>query len=101
LATEPALKLHTFVAGDGLPGATIHGMVDATRSWLTRISAATGFTSARSFVLRSLAGVVIETLVCRFVLLRSAALAFDLAVSMAFYAITLLLAYFMVKARSR
>jgi hypothetical protein len=65
----------------------------------SRVAFATGFPSAGSFVVRSTLGVVAVTLVERFALYPSAALAFDVLVAIAAMAILLLLSYFIARAR--
>jgi hypothetical protein len=101
-----ALALSTTASrlrNDGLTGSEgeLEELLDTTRGVLIRVAAATGFTSLQSFALRSVVGVAAVALVQRFILYPSAALGFDLAVSVAILGIMLLLAYFMLNPRSR
>jgi hypothetical protein len=63
-----------------------------------RVAFATGFPSSRSFVVRSILGVVAVTLVQRFALYPSAALAFDVLIAIAAMAILLLFSFFIARA---
>jgi hypothetical protein len=63
---------------------------------LSAVASRTGFSSNQSLVVRSVLGVMGVTLIQRFALYPSAAVGFDLGVSIAALAIMLLLANFMV-----
>jgi hypothetical protein len=68
----------------------------AASGWLSTVASRTGFSSSRSLALRSILGLAGVTLIQRFALYPTAALGFDLCVSVAALAITLLVANFMV-----
>ena len=68
-------------------------------SLVSRVASTTEFPSSRSFVVRSIVGVVAVTLVQRFALYPSAALAFDVLVAIAAVAILLLFSFFIARAR--
>jgi uncharacterized membrane protein YqhA len=70
-------------------------------SWLSRVAFATGFSTGRAWVMRSIVAVLGETLLQRFVFWPSAALAFDVFIAIAAWAILLLLSYFKVRAQYR
>lgn len=83
-----------------IPGRTMR--VDAGSSdWFSTVASRTGFSSTRSLAVRSVLELAGVTLVQRFVLWPSAALGFDLFVSVAGLAIMLLLAHYMVSARDQ
>jgi hypothetical protein len=65
----------------------------------SRLAFATGFPSSRSLVVRAILGVAAVTLVQRFGLYPSAALAFDVVIAIATMAILLLFSYFTARAR--
>jgi hypothetical protein len=71
----------------------------ADSSWFSRVAFATGFPSSRSLATRSTFGVAGLTLIQRFVLYPSAALAFDVLIAIAMLAIMLLASWFVVRAR--
>ena len=71
----------------------------ADSSWLTKAARATGFPSSRSLVVRSILGIVAVTLVQRFGLYPSAAVAFDVSIAIIATAIMLLFSYFIGRAR--
>jgi hypothetical protein len=66
---------------------------------VSRVAFATGFPSSRSFVARSIFGVVAVTVVQRFALYSSAALAFDVLIAIAAMGILLLFSFFIARAR--
>lgn len=66
---------------------------------VSRVAFATGVPSSRSFVVRSILGMVAVTLVQRFALYPSAALAFDVPIAVAAMAILLLFSFFIARAR--
>jgi len=75
------------------------GEAPANSSWFSKVAFATGFPSSRSLASRSVIGVAGVTLVQRFGLYPSAALAFDVSIAIAVLAIMLLLSFFIARAR--
>jgi hypothetical protein len=73
----------------------------AKSSWLSKMAFATGYPSSRSLASRSVLGVAGVTLVQRFGLYPSAALPFDIFIAIAVLAITLLLSFFIGRARQQ
>jgi hypothetical protein len=68
-------------------------------NWFSRVAFATGFPSRRSLATRSTVYLAAFTLLQRFVLWPSAALAFDVLIAIAMLAIMLLASWFVVRAR--
>jgi len=68
-------------------------------SLLLRLALATGFPSSQSLVMRSALGVAGVTLLQRFVLWPTAAVAFDVFIAIAVVAILILWGFFIVRGR--
>jgi hypothetical protein len=77
----------------------LFGQTPTDSSWFSRVAFATGFPSSRSLATRSTLGVAGGTLLQRFVLYPSAALAFDVLIAIAMLALGLLASWFVVRAR--
>jgi hypothetical protein len=75
------------------------GEAPAGSSWFSKVAFATGFPSSRPLATRSTFGVAGFTLIQRFVLYPSAALAFDVLIAVGMLAIALLANWFVVRAR--
>ncbi len=84
-----------------LPGSWIRAQPAGSTgpAWLLQLALATGFPSSASLVIRSVLGVAAGTLVQRFGLYPSAALAFDVSIAIVTMAIMLLFAFFIVRTR--
>jgi hypothetical protein len=87
--------------GAVFPKTTSHvlNMPPTDPSWFSRVAFATGFPSSRSLASRSVLGVAAVTLIQRFGLYPSAALAFDVFIAIAALAIMLLFSFFIARAR--
>jgi hypothetical protein len=77
------------------------GEAPANSGWFSKVALATGYPSSRSLASRSVLGVAGVTLVQRFGLYPSAALPFDVFIAIAVLAITLLLSFFIARARQQ
>jgi hypothetical protein len=90
-----------FVAPVAARQVDDHRVSQSSRRLLARTASATGFRSAHSLALRSGIAVTVETLLERFVWWPSAAVAFDVAIAVAAWAIIILLSSFILASRSR
>ena len=87
-------NVHTVSpTSDGCP-------VNRAADMLASIALATGCRSGWEFVLRCLGGICVTTIVQHLFLYPGAAVAFDIAISVAAVGIMQLLAFFMVRAQS-